>query len=373
MAEPKALTLKYLRDLAKKHLGPASAKLKTKAQLMGALKKLAPGVFDDRAPAKKAKPSAQTPVRSKAKTGAGSKPVKAASPATIIKFKAPLRSKGGKGKASPAPEPVQHAGEPLVEGFFVARVAGESEAQRRRLTEDHGRPLRQVRVVHGYDEGLGDLPGAYEDDALVLLARDPHTLFVYWDFHPETLKSAREGLKRPKPLIRLFDKGTLVREVDFALESKSFYLHRITPGRRYHVEIVFVGSDGQSKRIGRPSNSVEAPSDGVSGDTSVRFLKIPWGFPLGRLKELAEGTVSHAVPPLEQRYRVWKRVPLPGSAEFIESSEERVERTPGHEAEASARRITVPDNRFLGASDQVAKGGASEQRIRNVPQAGKER
>ena len=34
---------------------------------------------------------------------------------------------------------------------------------------------------------IADLPWSYDDDRVVLLARDPRTLFAYWDMHPDTV------------------------------------------------------------------------------------------------------------------------------------------------------------------------------------------
>ena len=82
MAEPKTLTLKKLRELAKKHLGDGQSKLKTKADLLQALKKVVPALFKDE-PGQTAQTSPQASS-------------KVSSPAKIIKFK----TTGGKKVAS---------------------------------------------------------------------------------------------------------------------------------------------------------------------------------------------------------------------------------------------------------------------------------
>ncbi len=54
MADLKSVTVEYLRELARKHLGRGHSKLKTKEELLGALVKLVPGL-GKRADGKEAK------------------------------------------------------------------------------------------------------------------------------------------------------------------------------------------------------------------------------------------------------------------------------------------------------------------------------
>ena len=57
---------------------------------------------------------------------------------------------------------------------------------------------------------IPDLTPAYQDDRLVLLVRDPRTVFAYWDCHPDTLRRAYEALPDGKPLLRLLMLGGLM-------------------------------------------------------------------------------------------------------------------------------------------------------------------
>ncbi len=169
-----------------------------------------------------------------------------------------------------------------MEGFFVARMAGEAEARRHHLTEERG-PIAESPDASAYDERLGELPNCYEDDAAILLPRDPQTLFFFWDFQTRTRELALEGLPQPRAKLRVFEGSRVVRELDFALESRSFYIHDLVPGRTYRVEAHFVGADGRSRRVGPSSNLVALPGSGPSSDTNVRFLRIPWDLPLQQL------------------------------------------------------------------------------------------
>ena len=198
----------------------------------------------------------------------------------------------------------EQAKEPRPEGHLVSRVRGEKEAHDapHALTEDQlaepgsiAAELEELVVAEeplpttaapAFDEGLGDLPLGYGDDALVALARDPFTLWCYWDFDHHTVQEAMRGLENPHARMRILEQGKLVRELDFALESRSFYISDLTPGRHYRVELYFYGTDGKQQRIGRPSNTIGLPPRGPSPIIDDRFVTLPWGMPLARRHDL---------------------------------------------------------------------------------------
>jgi hypothetical protein len=293
MAAPRSLTLKLLRALARKRLGTAAAKLTTKAQLLAALKRWLPAAKE--APAPKAKRVVTAP----------RKPV---TPKRLPKTRKPRALK---------PTPALAIEEPIVEGFFVARVVSEREAQRHGLTEAQSPAQAPSPATQGYEEGLGDLPPGYGDDSLVLLPRDPHTLFVFWDFSEPTRRAAAQGLDDPRAVLRVWEGERLVRETDFALESNSFYVHGLPPGRPYRVEAHFVGRDGRSRQLGTSTLTVALPRLGPSDDVSVRFLRLPWGLRLSALRRhLEEGLAEMRAGAGEARVALWRRVPLPGSGGY---------------------------------------------------------
>ncbi len=220
--------------------------------------------------------------------------------------------------------------EPVVEGFFVARMAGEREAWRHHLTEGHAHG--QEAFPGGDAENLGELPRHYEEDSTVLLARDPHTLFVFWSFSPETVRASFEGLDSPRAVLRVYEGELLVREESFALESKSFYVHGLAPGCTYRVEAHAVGSDGQSRLIGEPSNVVTLPPVGDSTQTQLRFLRVPPGVSLSQIEDmLRAGLLRVREETGEVEFISWERIPLPDSAEAMlqRTRTERLQRPEG--------------------------------------------
>ncbi|WP_147469502.1 DUF4912 domain-containing protein [Corallococcus sp. AB045] len=259
-------------------------------------------------------------------------------------------------KPAPASEP-PHAAEPLVEGFFVTKMAGEKEARRHHLLEEQAPRLPPADASPERNEHLAMLPLDYQDDAMVLLARDPHTLFVFWDFSDASRSRALDDLPAPRAVMKVFDGEGVSREVDFALESRSFYLQGMTPGRTYRVEAHFVGSDGRSRRIGHSSNRATLPPAGPSADTSIRFLRMPPPPVVDRSREAVPTAASTRVPRLEEReYVTWRRVQLPGSAGVVDVPEVHRERTVAY--------VDAP--RVAGASDQRY---AEETYLESAPRA----
>lgn len=408
MDDFKRVTVKHLRELARKYLGRGYSKL-TQNELLVALAGRVPGLktlarfsrhtleawfpskrseapLPPRAPAR---PTPPRPAPEKAPERAARTPTPAPLPegalklAQVVNFPRRVKSArtveedagGTEGGGAP------HAAEPVGEGFFVARVQGEAEARRHHLTDEQA-PLA-VGGNLGYEENLGELPVDYGDDLAVVLARDPSTLFVTWNFSALTRSRALEGLDQPRALLRVFDGDKLVREEEFALESRSFYLYGLPPGHSYRVEVHFVGRDGRSRRLSQGSQRIALPPEGPSPDTSVRFMHMPpppqhpvLGSATGPLRPPAAEEASAG----EREYITWRRVPLPGSQEAALVPEVRRERIPaGAPApeEATSGPYLDVSRPPLGSSEQPLElarylegsrpGGSSEQPLKQAP------
>ncbi|AEI66437.1 DUF4912 domain-containing protein [Corallococcus macrosporus] len=432
MEDLKSVTVSYLRELARKHLGSGYSRMK-KEELLAALAAHVPALAKlarlagipvprKRSAAKPAAPAARPaaskkaravrpepvkeskvakPAASNPKAGAapgkgqvsapkrvaakraseksGSKPT--TRPAQVVTFPPKSRVERAREPVTPvvssfskhvtppvAPEPepgpppspvsrsapVQHAAETVVEGFFVARVAGEAEARSHHLVETVAAP--PAPPVD--DEGLGELPEGYHDDAMLLLPRDPHTLFVSWDFSLGARLRAQAGLESPRPVLRVFDGEQVERELAFGVDARGFYIHGLGPGRTYRVEAHYVGRDGRSRRIGASSNRATLPPSGVSTDHTVRFLRVPPA-------EAAPPVAAEEASPEEGReYVTWRRVELPGSGGVLDVPEVHRERAAKAKAEAHlegpARAPGASDQRYVEASARAP--GASDQR-----------
>ncbi|ABF89196.1 conserved domain protein [Myxococcus xanthus DK 1622] len=427
MEDLKSVTVSYLRELARKHLGSGYSRMKKEellaalAAYVPALAKLArlagirvlpkrsatkPAASPARAPAaRKAKTpatdAAKAPRKSKSPTAAkpktdgaqdqgrvsapkrvaakrasekpGSKPT--VKPAKVVTFPPKPRVERAREPVTPVmpsvtrplvpapepvprpvtrPAPVQKPAEPVEEGFFVARVAGEEEARSHHLVESA--PVPPPPPVDA--EGLGALPERYQDDAVLLLPRDPHTLFVSWDFSLGALLRAQDALEAPRTVLRVFGDEQMERELDFTVEARGFYIQGLPSGRTYRVEAHFVGRDGRSCRIGASSNRVTLPPAGVSTDLTVRFLRVP------PLEAALPAAVVEAPPEEEREYVSWRRVNLPGSGGVLDVPEVHRERrgrdmTEAH-LEGPARAPGASDQQYVESVERVP--GASDQR-----------
>jgi hypothetical protein len=184
---------------------------------------------------------------------------------------------------------------------MVARVAGE-EAVRdapHPMTESameavrgppaaRDMPREPPSAPGGRGEQLGELPWSYGDDVLAALPRDPRTLFLYWDHAKETLRQAFQDLDGGRPQLWIFALGSdgawrRVRAIDFALESRSYYVHDLEPNDVYRAEIHVVDRHGADRLVARPSNEMMLPPSGPSPIVEDRILRILWGEPLQRL------------------------------------------------------------------------------------------
>lgn len=279
------MTVRALRDLARKVVGAGYSRLRTRAELIAAIVKERRGkeVAPRTPAARRAAPAPPPGPQAGAPKGEGAGDEHA----------------WESGQGSPS-----QAAEPRPEGLMVARVVGASEVHSapHALTEDrlHEPPPPPSPADL---EGLGELPWSYGDDALVALPRDPRTLWVYWDLRPETVRAAIEGLEDPRARLRIHAGNELVREIDFALESRSFYINDLPPGRPYRVEIVFVGRNGE-RAVRSPSNTVGLPPIGPSAIIDDRFVTLPWGMPLRR--DLFERGTSEAEISERQRELIFE-------------------------------------------------------------------
>lgn len=334
MAEFKDMTVHALRELARKAIGRGHSKLKTKAELIEALQAAEKKVADaaEKA-AEKVKDATRAVARAtekvvgaaRARGRAGAAGAKQGEPGA--QSEKPARE-GKERKAAPGRSRAAQAAreavgavrevaaaakaearrireargepEPDPEGYMVARVAGEDavrgaphpmtesamEAQRR-PPPVRDLPAEQQTWPNDYDEQLGELPWSYADDVLVVLPRDPRTLFLYWDHGEETVREAFRDLDGGRAQLWIFARAsgggwTRVRAVDFALESRSYYVHDLDPSGLYRAEIHVVDRRGADRLLGSPSNETALPQVGPSPIVDDLFLRILWGEPLDR-------------------------------------------------------------------------------------------
>jgi hypothetical protein len=422
MGDLKSVTVRYLRELARKHLGRGHGKLRTKAELLTALVMLVPalrklvgkkgwgrrkGVV--RPPEVSAMQQPDAPPRQRPALPGDDeektpvylpprpveivtfppkpKPYQAPPPPEAPRPEAPRPETPPEPTSTLTPAPVpaapeltprplgsrfppQRAAEPLVEGFFVSRVAGEQEVQSHHLTQaQQAHPPSEAVGAPDPSESLGGLPPGYEDDTVLLLPRDPFSLFLFWDFNASTLTRAREGLDAPRSVLRVFNEESLVRVLEVPLEARGAYIQELPSGRYYRVEAWFVGRDGRTRRIGHSSNRAFLPAAGPSMDTSVRFMHMPAQPPpvTTTLAALAETAPTRMAPVARRKYISWRRTPLPSSAELQELSELEEEASPLQFLESTVQPAGAAEQPSWAHPLESSRGASSEQLVGGLP------
>jgi hypothetical protein len=140
---------------------------------------------------------------------------------------------------------------------------------------------------------IAELPWAYDDDRVVLLARDPRTLFDYWDMHPDTVQAAKDGWDRPQAALRLSlvdGEEQVVRDLDVELGWRGYYLYDCAPERDYRVELLLKGPGGAVRRLGKASRVVRLSPNAPSEWVDDRFVTLGVGesLPTGGIEGVKE-------------------------------------------------------------------------------------
>jgi uncharacterized protein len=133
------------------------------------------------------------------------------------------------------------------------------------------------------DDGLPPLPDGYGDSRIVLMPRDPHWAYAYWDtshIHKEDLRS--QGGERLA--LRLYDVTDLdpddqaphnMQQFDCDELAREWYLQIPVSDRDYHVEIGYLTGDGRWLVLAR-SNTIRIPPVYPSDWSEDHFMTVTW-------------------------------------------------------------------------------------------------
>lgn len=130
------------------------------------------------------------------------------------------------------------------------------------------------------------LPLSYGSDRLVLLARDPHCLYAYWDLSEALAATVRlqAGSEPLRLVLRTydvtqiaFDAGPPKRFQDFALssEARSHYAYIGKPASCFVAEVGYLRSDGAFFPLTR-SQPIWTPRTDQPGAAPGRWMTVGW-------------------------------------------------------------------------------------------------
>lgn len=124
--------------------------------------------------------------------------------------------------------------------------------------------------------GFYPIPSGYNDNKVVLMVRDPWSLFSYWEIKREVedrVKSEifNKGLTPARSILRVYDVTDAAAESDYKIIfdfelrdfASSWYIHTNNPGRKWIVDVGIQTTTGEFFTLAR-SNKVEAPMYGMS-------------------------------------------------------------------------------------------------------------
>jgi len=184
--------------------------------------------------------------------------------------------------STPPPSPTPVSSHKVAEPEQIIPVATQSV--------DEGQPIstESLLVAESTDTSLPPapaLPSGYNDNRLVLLARDPHWLYAYWDFSTEEISAVltRLGAQEARPILRVFDVTYLDfdganawnhLDIELTPFATSWYIPVPRPDAAYCAEVGYQSPDGHFAALGR-SNIVSTPRDGVSPDATLRWVTPP--------------------------------------------------------------------------------------------------
>ena len=269
------MTVSELRELARKHVGRSHRRLKTKGELISALKKI---VAAQKTASAKPKKRSKAKPRSKRAPRVGTKRAASASAPSADIVASRLQAEPPRTSSIRRPAP-------LSEGFFTG-----------------AKPPAPLPPSYASRSTQPTVDVGYGTDQVVALSREPRTLFVFWDLAPRTLRAASEGLLEWRLVLRVCAGERVLREHPVDLEHGRAYLEDIPLARGARVELHLVDAN-TSRRVAASEipESFEAEQD-----SSLRLAEIPWELPLMELPKATQAgrvRVRRETTDLEQTVR----------------------------------------------------------------------
>lgn len=164
-------------------------------------------------------------------------------------------------------------------------------------------PLTQTPVLPEDWQGIR-LPESYNQTRLVLLPRDPHWMFTYWEVSQSDRDAIRriwgqEIFERSACVLRVHDvtgisfsgeNSNHSWDVRVPLEARRWYLEAQNSGRSYCVELGLLSPDGKFILLAR-SNVVTLPVGRIAGaeEGQDQWMSVNENFE--KVLELSGGTV----------------------------------------------------------------------------------
>ena len=135
-------------------------------------------------------------------------------------------------------------------------------------------------------ESLGQLPESYGTRRLFLTARDPQTLFAYWDFTRDQLSEAGKEASDGKIYLQVFIPGKeRVHQIHISPGSREWFLPTQRPATPFQAELGYYRPNGSFHQLAL-STEITSPPDSPSANETIEFVTIPFHFSFRQLWDL---------------------------------------------------------------------------------------
>jgi len=151
-------------------------------------------------------------------------------------------------------------------------------------------PVVRSSRVPALDEGTFSrgLPASQDTDLLYVIARDPKSLFVYWDLNWRRLFT-RAGLSARQVHLRIYrDDGSIEGTSEINPFRGHCYADVSSAGTGYYCEIGCFEDDEWTSLV--RSGEAATPQDRMSDDISAQFATLPIHLSFQRLLEMVRAT-----------------------------------------------------------------------------------
>jgi len=150
-----------------------------------------------------------------------------------------------------------------------------------------------------FDDAI-DLPRVYGEDVFVAVARDPHTIFTYWNINWSAIFAGDAPIDRQVHLRVSKVDGTEESNIAAEPMSGSCYLPASQSREKYRVEIGYYQPQGVWNSVAI-SDVVTMPPDSVTPNADVYVATIPFHLSFQRLIYLFRAANGDAVTEIISR------------------------------------------------------------------------
>jgi hypothetical protein len=141
------------------------------------------------------------------------------------------------------------------------------------------------------------VPARYNDTGVVLMIRDPHWAFAYWDIEEQKVQRIREDPNFEQLVLRVNDcQPSTSFDIPIQWEDASWYIYLPNPDCDYSLELGYL-SAGRFKLLAR-SNQIRTPRDSIAveGQLDERTRSLFFDVQPEALESASSAMSSESIP-----------------------------------------------------------------------------